>query len=71
MQKSSDLKPCPFCGGKKLLVTGMKDPIWHLYPAEIICTNCDAAVVFQYVSKVEQAQRLAVEAWNRRENDES
>lgn len=65
-----DLKPCPFCGGKELFVTGMRDQIWPLYPAEIICTNCDAAVVFGYFSEIEQAQRFSVEKWNRRANDE-
>lgn len=67
-----DLKPCPFCGnGRNLLVTGMRDPVWPLFPAEIICTKCNAAVVFAYCSTVERAKQLAMQEWNRRANDEN
>ena len=61
-----DLKPCPFCGGKELIVTGIKDPFWHLYPAEVICLECSTAAVFLYTSEVEHAKQVAVEKWNRR-----
>lgn len=69
--KTADLKPCPFCGGRDLTITGMRDPLWPLFPAEVICHKCEAAVVFAYVSTIERAKQIAMEQWNRRANEEA
>lgn len=51
----TELKPCPFCGGKAAL--------WGRFDGyEVYCINC--------LAKVEQDGRAeAIEAWNRRADD--
>ena len=53
----NDLKPCPFCGGK---------PYQNECDREykIVCDKCRVRTDTYSLS------RLAVEAWNRRVNDE-
>ena len=62
-----DLKPCPFCGGKAMTseaagidarVTG-----WGW-------VGCQYCRVFKEYSHGERGKALAIEAWNRRANDE-
>ena len=56
----TELKPCPFCGGKANLAQTVRTGFWY-----IICRNCDIATL-QY-SSAEKARRV----WNRRANDDS
>ena len=69
----AELKPCPFCGGKarhkaakfnKLGAYGDKkdDLKWHA----IYCTTCKLS----QPARTYFAEEEAVEAWNRRVNDE-
>ena len=67
----SELKPCPFCGGKDIrLLTSMFD-------CDIWCSNCGASV-FREARKThnciaenkKDAQTKAVRAWNRRVDNE-
>lgn len=51
----TELKPCPFCGGKANLAQTVRTGFWY-----IICRNCDIATL-QY-SSAEKARRV----WNRR-----
>lgn len=69
-----DLKPCPFCGGEALLM--LKDNFcWH-----VTCNSCSASTekyiprdVFPWeaYNAIQDTVNKAVEAWNRRANDEN
>ena len=63
----TELKPCPFCRGKAELKIICSDGIammpkitWHI----VRCVKCDAKI--ERFASVE-----AIEAWNRRVNDEN
>lgn len=62
--RMSELKPCPFCGGKAIGTPSCK-PEW-VY--EIKCTDCGAKVKKLAICP-SCARRKAIEAWNRRAND--
>lgn len=61
----SELKPCPFCGGKAV----------HLDDENIYCYYCGATFLlddFIYRGEAEdyeEARQMAIEAWNRRVDD--
>lgn len=59
MNEIVELKPCPFCGG---FAGAIKDIYGTHYM--IHCNNCDAK------TKPFMQEEKAVEAWNRRVNDE-
>lgn len=59
---SNELKPCPFCGGKARIVIA---PL--MGTRAFICDKCGADVMFYGAEKDTQK---AVNAWNRRANDE-
>ena len=62
-----DLKPCPFCGSEDVyFVGGVRDPIWPLFPAAILCYGCGMGVEFAYFPTVEEAKKEAYESWDRR-----
>ena len=53
-----ELKPCPFCRGKAKLQSYYKD---HC----VYCTKCNASTMKWFPTEIE-----AIEAWNRRTDDE-
>jgi len=66
-----ELKPCPFCGGKAIMVTtgGMafmsvkhKDPDTHV----VTCNNSECLVRPRLLNKGYKTSADAVAAWNRR-----
>ena len=60
------LKPCPFCGGKAVVVSNY-NPERMLYAIQ--CHNHDGCDVLPITYESEDI-RTAIEAWNRRvEND--
>lgn len=71
----SELKPCPFCGGKAEYKTYMSQPTLfssskrHIY---YICGDCEAQTKAFRESVHYSAEEKAAEAWNRRvgEQDE-
>ncbi len=78
------LKPCPFCGGEaKFLVKTYKERgITRGYSFGIYCTECDVTtpktdygIEFQLnadgeIEVIMDERSLAIEAWNRRANDD-
>lgn len=64
--KMNKLKHCPFCGGKAIYALIPLDNC-NMFTAGVSCKNknCGACVCFdsKYPS---EAERLAIEAWNRR-----
>lgn len=71
---TTDLKPCPFCGGEPLLM--QKENIgWY-----VTCNSCSASTkmhipkaVYPWAiyDAIQDAVNKAGEAWNRRANDEA
>ena len=72
----NDLKPCPFCGKKVVLI---KEPLWNgshgyygCYEYVVKCRNpeCQCQVYLGKNDTIyrddETAQKNAIEAWNRR-----
>lgn len=59
----SELKPCPFCGGKAELSDGMFDGKVTSY---VMCLRCAARGEFFIVSPRYASATRATEAWNRR-----
>ena len=62
---STELKPCPFCGGKPKL--------YYHGPTEggfVLCTKCKASTnIFDKQRNEEDCKAVAVKAWNRRWGD--
>lgn len=65
-----DLKPCPFCGGEAELSYGSVSLDYNMRPVRIVCKKCGAATKLIGVSNKYCASDKAVEAWNRRDDDE-
>jgi len=65
----SELKPCPFCGGKMKMFYSCLDESFHLYHRKgfdlMDCPICEPFVIDNVRSYNE-----AAEAWNRRATDE-
>lgn len=59
-----DLKPCPFCGGEVKLETGWADAVSVFYSFD--CDNCGMYCSFNDCAPKEDA----IEAWNRRVDNE-
>ena len=57
------MKPCPFCGGKKMEVSGLNNNVVHF-----ACAGCKMDFWhFMAVGETEQeAMKAAVVEWNRR-----
>ena len=53
----AELKPCPFCGGRKLAVNGWCEQYW------VTCSECETE------GPSGETQTEAKEAWNRRATD--
>ena len=65
------LKPCPFCGGEAVVENDFSD-----YSFIVHCLNCYARTgtfmmgMYGIPDDEIEAQKVAVDAWNRRTNDE-
>ena len=59
---NTELKPCPFCGGKAKTAYAINDyNRWGVY-----CKHCGCSVEIEDWKGVEDTEENAVEAWNRR-----
>ena len=73
----NELKPCPFCGGKPYLETSHREFIQAKTTrvAFVRCTECNARTQrfelqsFGCTSSSKEANKKAIEAWNRRADD--
>lgn len=65
-----DLKNCPFCGGKAELsvrgMTAVSRATDLKYYAVVNCPSCEASVCGEATDDEDEAQPLAIAAWNRR-----
>lgn len=63
-----DLLPCPFCGGKAKIITGVSRHYAPSHPqANIECTDCMiSTAIFTDTDNDGRNIERAVEAWNRR-----
>lgn len=64
-----ELLPCPFCGGRAVLRRGNRDK--HGY--YVVCHSCGGSTAFysdRFTSR-EDNKKHAIEAWNRRVDNES
>lgn len=56
---NNELKPCPFCGGKAIII---RTPNFNALPTYFAsCTNCGVEM-----PRVCQTRQQAIEPWNRR-----
>ena len=61
-----ELKPCPFCGSKKVHMYSDKDPTLHGFIH--LCT-IDNDVMVKIESRLFPSEEDAINAWNRRADD--
>lgn len=67
MERDSNLKLCPFCGGEGKLYTFVSDGIPKRSAANVYCKKCSAkAAIFEDSEHDGKYIFKAVEAWNRR-----
>ena len=73
----AELKPCPFCGNEVYIE---KKPLWRgshgyvgCYEYDIRCNNCGCNIKLPRNDTIynndQDAQRNAIDAWNRRTNN--
>lgn len=60
----SELKPCPFCGGSAVLLP-------HRFSDGFVCCGIVCRVCSARTSHFYATEKEAIEAWNRRFNDET
>lgn len=60
MSEELDLKPCPFCGGKVVLVRGVSQ-LFKVY-----CNDCGAVMAFQGCEHPATGRAKTIAAYNRR-----
>lgn len=60
-EKETELKPCPFCGGRAVLVQVNRKNY-------VICDDCGAKS-FEYSQHDDYFDARAIRAWNRRANE--
>lgn len=58
------LKPCPFCGGEAFMESWIAR---KGFEANVHCNSCSAMVYTITYDFEEQAEKNAIEQWNRRE----
>lgn len=74
---SEELKPCPFCGRKAKVKATKKDYVGFTIWCECECGAqtkgfCpDMRKQDDTIENIEECKKRAIEAWNRRANDEA
>lgn len=62
----SELKPCPFCGGKAMIEQAKVRKGYETY---IVCCGCLVDMPTITYDTQEEADKKAIKAWNRRVGD--
>ena len=62
----TELKPCPFCGGKAVLSHKTE---WDEKCSYVYCTTCSIRTAGVPVSSEYSSDEKAVKVWNRREGE--
>lgn len=64
----TEIKPCPFCGGKAFLsVLYHEDRPYFPYIAVVLCSKCQAKCGSTgFSNSKEEAEENAIKCWNRR-----
>lgn len=66
-----ELKPCPFCGGRAAIYSSTKNIFLDDTAAWCYCTKCKSrGAEFEDTKNNGEFVIKAIEAWNRRVNDE-
>ena len=60
---ATELKPCPFCGYQPVFDVVL---VRKGYEGDIQCNACPANIHTITFDSLEEAERAAIEAWNRR-----
>lgn len=80
--RRTELKPCPFCGGKATFAGGNEiipvvddegitvDAEWKYWPVRVVCKSCSASTSEFYAENDDQNYEDAGKAWNRRAEHE-
>lgn len=64
------LKPCPFCGGKAVVVSGTSDKVFSRATFYIHCVECNVSTeTFVDGDRNLEALLAAIAVWNRRMED--
>ena len=62
----SELKPCPFCGGRHIDIEEENAlPLWG-YGIGCLNIDCEQGMVIRFALTRKRARKKAVRAWNRR-----
>lgn len=66
-----ELKPCPFCGEKALLVSGeFIDGEYQEYTSNVKCKKCGArAQIISESMPLKEVEEIAISSWNTRHNE--
>lgn len=62
--KDIELKSCPFCGGKAVLLSS----VFFSASAEVKCKKCGVRIMVYKGGDYSDVVLLAFQAWNRRES---
>jgi Lar family restriction alleviation protein len=65
--EKTELKPCPFCGGKAEFI---RDRVLGLYAVWCKKCKCQTTYQFDFGEGLEVSKRKATEVWNRRADHE-
>jgi Lar family restriction alleviation protein len=68
--KSTELKPCPFCGSDKILSVGTKNEVTGYIVYKIFCEGKDCSASMHAClggdDTKEESRKTVVERWNKR-----
>lgn len=64
----TELKPCPFCGGKAVLHKGRGVGVWHV--AYVRCSGCGIRTQ-EWRGEDSDVIYAPIDEWNRREGEQT